>query len=208
MGVLILSWIRLDVAFCLGFNLFIAESIFMISLEQLGNLGELIGSVGVVVSLIYLAKQIQQQNVITRAQFGHSLTQRLYDRYFQTSKDDEYAEFMALDWNSDTLTPVQSWRIQMAVLTYLVDIFDVYDKVQAGLVDQSHLDTRMNTLRLGVMKTVNAKRVWSHWKNNRSPLFIEWFEQSIYGGPVDADQPASDAGKDQQQWAALNTARK
>ena len=178
------------------------------TLEELGNLGEAVGALGVIFSLVYLGMQISQQNKIAKAQFGHSLSQRLYDRYFQTSKDSEYAEFMALDWNSDELSRVEIWRIQMALLTYFVDLFDVYDKVQAGLVDQSHLDTRMNTLRLGVMKTVNAKRVWSHWKNNRSPLFIEWFEQSIYGGPVDADQPASDAGKDQQQLAALNTTRK
>jgi hypothetical protein len=163
-----------------------------VTLEQLGNLGELIGSLGVIVSLIYLGRQIQQQNVITRAQFGHSLTQRLYERYFQTSKDEAYAEFMALDWASDSLTPVESWRIQMAILTYLVDLFDVYDKVHAGLVDQSHLDTRINTLKLGVMKTTNAKLVWSYWKNNRSPDFVRWFEKEIYGadsnlGDVDGD---------------------
>ena len=62
---------------------------------------------------------------------------------------------MALDWASDSPTPVESWRVQMAILTYLVDLFDVYDKVHAGLVDQSHLDTRINTLKLGVMKTAN-----------------------------------------------------
>ena len=50
------------------------------SIEDLGNLGEFIGSLGVIFSLIYLGKQIQQQNVITRAQFGHSLSQRLYER--------------------------------------------------------------------------------------------------------------------------------
>ena len=49
------------------------------TLEQLGNLGELIGSLGVIVSLVYLGRQFQQQNVITREQFGHSLTQRLYE---------------------------------------------------------------------------------------------------------------------------------
>ena len=71
--------------------------------------------------------------------------------------------------------------MQMAILTYLVDLFDVYDKVHAGLVDQSHLDTRINTLKLGVMKTANAKMVWSYWKNNRSPAFVDWFESEIYG---------------------------
>ena len=80
------------------------------TLEQLGNLGELDWLLGRDRFASLLGRQIQQQNVITRAQFGHSLTQRLYERYFQTSKDEAYAEFMALDWASDSLTPVESWR--------------------------------------------------------------------------------------------------
>ena len=152
------------------------------NIEDLGNIGEFIGSLGVIFSLIYLGKQIKQQNEVTRAQFGHSLTQRLYDRYFQTSKDGAYAEFMSLDWSSDSLTPKDSWRIQMAIMTYLVDIFDVYDKVKVGLVDRSHLNTRMHTLKLGVMKTANAKNVWRYWKLNRDREFVEWFEQEIYDG--------------------------
>jgi hypothetical protein len=118
---------------------------------------QIIAALGVVVSVVYLGLQIKQQNVITKAQFGHSLTQRLYERYFQTSTNKEYAEFMAKDWNADELTPTEETRVQMAILTYLVDIFDVYDKVQDGLVDKSHLDTRINTLKLGVMKTKKRK---------------------------------------------------
>ena len=59
----------------------------------------------------------------------------------------------------DDLSKVDVWRIQMALLTYLVDLFDVYDKYHSGLVDRSHLDTRMRTLKLGVMKTTLARRV-------------------------------------------------
>jgi hypothetical protein len=89
---------------------------------------------------------------------------------------------MSLDWSSDSLTPKDSWRIQMAIMTYLVDIFDVYDKVKVGLVDRSHLNTRMHTLKLGVMKTPNAKNVWRYWKLNRDREFVEWFEKEIYDG--------------------------
>ena len=146
---------------------------------------QIIAALGVVVSVVYLGLQIKQQNVITKAQFGHSLTQRLYERYFQTSTNKEYAEFMARDWDADNLTPTEETRVQMAILTYLVDIFDVYDKVQSGLVDKSHLDTRMNTLKLGVMKTKNAKLVWSYWKWNRTKEFVKWFENEIYEGDED-----------------------
>ena len=141
---------------------------------------QIIAALGVVVSVVYLGVQINQQNKITKAQFGHSLTQRLYDRYFETSTNRDYAEFLAKDWNADDLTPTDITRIQMAVITYLVDIFDVYDKVQEGLVNKSHLETRMNTLKLGVMKTTAAKVVWSYWKNNRDQSFIDWFESEIY----------------------------
>ena len=89
---------------------------------------------------------------------------------------------MSLDWSSDSLTPKDSWRIQMAIITYLVDIFDVYDKVKVGLVDKSHLNTRMHTLKLGVMKTANGKNVWRYWKLNRDREFVEWFEKEIYDG--------------------------
>ena len=142
---------------------------------------QIIAALGVVVSVVYLGVQINQQNKITKAQFGHSLTQRLYERYFETSTNKDYAEFLAKDWNANNLTPTDITRIQMAVITYLVDIFDVYDKVQEGLVNKSHLETRMNTLKLGVMKTTAAKVVWSYWKNNREQSFIDWFEGEIYG---------------------------
>ena len=164
---------------------------------------QVIASLGVVVSVVYLGIQIHQQNVITKAQFGHSLTQRLYDRYFQTSKDREYAEFMAKDWSSDNLTPSESWRVQMAILTYLVDIFDVYDKVKAGLVDKSHLDTRMRTLKLGVMKTTNARLVWSGWKRNRSEEFVNWFEDEIYS----EDDQNSFTPEEIEKLGKLNTVR-
>ena len=46
---------------------------------------QVIAALGVVVSVIYLGVQIHQQNEITKAQFGHSLTQRQYERYFATA---------------------------------------------------------------------------------------------------------------------------
>ena len=56
---------------------------------------QVIAALGVVVSVIYLGVQIRQQNKIAKAEFGHHLTQRLYDRSFQTSKDREFSEFLS-----------------------------------------------------------------------------------------------------------------
>ena len=54
--------------------------------ENVNLIIQIIAAGGVIVSVVYLAIQINQQNKITRAQFGHTLTQRQYDRYFASSR--------------------------------------------------------------------------------------------------------------------------
>ena len=150
---------------------------------------QIIAALGVVVSVIYLGVQIHQQNEITKAQFGHSLTQRQYERYFATAKDGEFANFLSKDWSSDELTDAENWRSTMFIIMCLVDIFDVYEKVKKGFVDKKHLDIRMNALKFGTMKTDKARSVWDFWKTTRDQDFIDWFESEIYGeGQLDADE--------------------
>ena len=150
---------------------------------------QVIAALGVVVSVIYLGVQIHQQNEITKAQFGHSLTQRQYERYFATAKDGEFANFLSKDWSSDELTDAENWRSTMFIIMCLVDIFDVYEKVKKGFVDKKHLDIRMNALKFGTMKTDKARSAWDFWKTTRDQDFINWFESEIYGeGQLDADE--------------------
>ncbi|MEC9415726.1 MAG: hypothetical protein VYC67_03940, partial [Pseudomonadota bacterium] len=72
---------------------------------------QIIAALGVIVSVVYLAVQIHQQNEITKAEFGHSLTHRMYERYFNTSKDDEFSNFLSKDWsNTENLSDSERWR--------------------------------------------------------------------------------------------------
>ncbi len=143
---------------------------------------QIIAALGVIVSVVYLAVQIHQQNEITKAEFGHSLTHRMYERYFNTSKDDEFSNFLSKDWsNTENLSDSERWRVAVFVNMILVDIFDTYDKVEKGFVDKSHLEMRIHMLKLGTMKTEIAKTTWNYWKGTRDQKFIEWFDGEIYG---------------------------
>lgn len=143
---------------------------------------QIIAALGVIVSVVYLGIQIRQQNEITKAEFGHSLSNRMYERYFNTSKDDEFSEFLSKDWSdTEKLSDSERWRVAVFVNMILVDIFDTYDKVKKGFVDESHLEMRIHMLKLGTMKTDIAKMTWNYWKSTRDNQFIEWFESEIYG---------------------------
>ncbi len=151
------------------------------STETIILIVQMVAAFGVVVSVIYLGVQIHQQNEITKAQFGHSLTHRMYERYFNTSKDKEFSNFLSKDWAADELDNADKWRVAVYVNALLVDIFDTYEKVEKGFVDESHLKMRMHMLKLGTMKAPIAQSTWKYWKGIKSKEFVEWFETEIYG---------------------------
>ncbi len=142
---------------------------------------QMVAAFGVVVSVIYLGIQIHQQNEITKAQFGHSLTHRMYERYFNTSKDKEFSNFLSKDWAAGELDNADKWRVAVYVNALLVDIFDTYEKVEKGFVDETHLKMRIHMLKLGTMKAPIAQSTWKYWKGIKSKEFVEWFETEIYG---------------------------
>jgi len=143
---------------------------------------QIIAAFGVVVSVFYLGVQVKLQNEITKAQFGFSLTQRLYDRFFQTATNPEFCDLLSLDWAEAELSDQQRWQSGFYINTLLVDIFDTYDKTESGFVDSNQLTMRMNLLRTGVMKLPQGKMLWNLWKPTRSEKFITWFELEIYQG--------------------------
>ena len=151
------------------------------STETLIIIVQMVAAFGVVVSVIYLGIQIHQQNEITKAQFGHSLTHRMYERYFNTSKDKEFSNFLSKDWAAGELDNADKWRVAVYVNALLVDIFDTYEKVEKGFVDETHLKMRMHMLKLGTMKAPIAQSTWKYWRGIKSKEFVEWFETEIYG---------------------------
>ena len=149
------------------------------SIQDIGSLGEFVAALATVITLIYLSAQIKQNNLITKAQFGHGLTQRLYDRFFNTAKDKEFAEFIAKDWAAEDLEDSETSRITWFSIMLLVDVFDVYDKVKQGLVEEKHLDMRVHMLSTGIFRSPIGNRVWKFWSIARDEEFVTWFENNV-----------------------------
>ena len=150
--------------------------------EAISAIGELIGAIGLLVSIFYLAVQINQQNEITRAQFGFSLSQRLYDRFFKTAQDPSFCELLSRDWANTELEGSERWQAGMYINTLFVDIFDTYDKIEIGMAEEIQLQMRMNLLKSGIMKLDQAKMLWNLWKPTRSMQFSQWFESEVFDG--------------------------
>ena len=64
-------------------------------LEQLANLGELIGGLGALAAIVYLAAQVRQSNRIARATSRQQLLDTFYDRGWETGTNPELARVLA-----------------------------------------------------------------------------------------------------------------
>ena len=174
------------------------DKIEMIMNDILGIV-QIISGLAVIASVVYLARKVSQTSKIVRAQFGHGLTSRLYERYFLSAKDKEFSRFLAKDWSKDGMEDYEYWRITLWINTILVDLFDTYDQHRQNLIDSTHLKMRVTLLKTGLMKTKMGEPTWRIWRESRDPEFVEWFENEFFGRTLSALDEATNP-----EWERLN----
>ena len=156
-------------------------------LDDLATLSQILEGALLPLSLIYLAREAQLNVKLTKAQFSHTLTDRLYERYLSSTQNEEFVSFLAKDFSSDELTDEDQWRITLWTNAMLVDLFDTFEQRESGLATAEQLDMRVNLLKLGLMQTQGARAAWSLWKPSKDASFVEWFESEFYDGKFDEE---------------------
>ena len=108
------------------------------SIEFLGNIGDFIGGIGVIVTLIYLALQIRQNTVATRADSYQAVVSSASDWSRELSLNAEICEILqrgAEDYNA--LDVVERLRFNLAMSSYFRNMENLHLKFRAGAVDAS-----------------------------------------------------------------------
>ena len=131
------------------------------TLQDLGNLGEFVGALGVVISLIYLARQMSQNTTSVRAASFNSMTENSIRLLENTFPDAEFAEFLhKAQSDPSELTPAESiqWDSYMtAVFRHFGNLVYQY---RVGSLDQLMWEAYQRTLK----------------QHLRTPAWRTWFE--------------------------------
>jgi quinol monooxygenase YgiN len=133
------------------------------TLQDLGSLGEFVGALGVVISLVYLAQQMRQNTTSVRAASFNSMTENSIRILEHSIRDGDFAEFLhraQLDPSALSANEFLRWDAYMtAVYRHFGNLVYQY---RVGVLDKQMWESYRNTLK----------------KHLRTPSWRAWFEDN------------------------------
>ena len=146
------------------------------TLEDLGNIGEFIGGIGVVVTLIYLAIQIRQNTASVRTAAGMDTARQVAEWADRMVVYPELGRIYNLSAEDpDSLEPEEASRF----LFYIAEIFLIYEG-QYQMYRQKHIANDMwipkRDILLGFMKNPLIETWWVNRVSSFSESFYNYIE--------------------------------
>jgi len=157
-----------------------------LSLADLGNLGEFISAVAVVVSVLYLAIQIRQNTRSLRAQAHQSITTHIAELNRTIVEHDEVAEILERGLEDPTvLTPAEARRFNAYNSARFRHYDNLYYQYRVGVLEHSQWSGFSSMLRFHFMQA-GLRRWWNDSTAFYSPEFVAFCEtlQEEVGAPV------------------------
>jgi len=147
-------------------------------IENLGNIGDLIGGVGVIATLIYLATQIRQNTRSHRMASIQQIISTSVSISVGASAGPIPAIFAKCE-KHDRLTEEEFAQFLMYVWAALTNHWQIFHQYQNGMIDKEILDTFMARLQ-GTMNMSVAHAMWhGRIKHGFPTNFQEYIDQQI-----------------------------
>ena len=144
------------------------------TLEDLGNVGEFVGAIGVVLSLLYLGVQIRQNTKSVRASTHHttSVAGNAVQLAFAEAGVGELVLKAGRAYAD--LTPAERFRFTMLMRAFLSFQEDVYLQHREGLLPDGVWDSRARTIIEALAQP--GTRDW--WERNRH-IYSSVFQRAV-----------------------------
>jgi len=161
------------------------------SLSDLASIGALVGGVGVLASLIYLALQVRQAERNQRAAVNQGLLSRYIDIY-QTLVEPPLADlfYRGVSGRED-LTDDEVLRLTHLVSKLALHAMDAYLQRQAHLIDDLTFQAAIRPVRI-LFCYPAYRALWPLTRQAVPREFGEFFEREILSVPLRDASPLAD----------------
>jgi len=150
-----------------------------VTLEDLGNTGEFLGAIAVLISLIYLALQIRHNTMTVRAGTSAAVSESLARVTEVVGTDPQTARVYMLGLAEDpTLSPEENFQFNFLFATYMRRVENAYYQQLRGFVNSEHWQTTERTLSL-FMERPGARHTWEGARSVYSDQFVAYVDRIL-----------------------------
>jgi hypothetical protein len=143
------------------------------SFEQLSDLAQVVASVGVIVSLIFVGLQIKQNTgALQRNEHNSTMTQWTVIRQAIAGNRD-IAELMTAGLHGErALDAADQLRLEQMLAEYTWAAFHIWDRTQRGVFSKGTFEATAGPLLCGILRTARGG-AW--WRSAKHTGFIPGF---------------------------------
>lgn len=147
------------------------------SLEQLSYLAQIIGSVGVVLSLVFVGLQVRQNTAaLQRNEHNSTMAQWTVIR-MAIARNRDIAEFMTTGLSGESaLDAADQLRLEQMLAEQAWAAFHIWDRTQRGVFPKGTFELTAGPLLTDLLRTTRG-RTW--WRNAKRAGFIPAFVADV-----------------------------
>jgi hypothetical protein len=150
-----------------------------VTLEQLGNLGDLIGGIAVVASLLYVAVQLRQNTRITRSAVRQSIAARASDLQLSVAQNNDILAAVAKLFQGKEMSPEESIRLHFFLGGLFRATEEAFLQHREGFLEDEYWNTRAR-LMINYLRYPGMFEAWKErLRSVYHPAFVEWIEREF-----------------------------
>ena len=138
---------------------------------------ELVGTLAVIVSLVYVARQVRQSNALARAQALQMISLEIARVYSSWSHDDRAMELLHGIMYDGTRRPHMAPGDMMKMSSNLLAVVRIYDaayrSMKSGIISEADFEAMMLPTVFRIPFVVDS---WASWQPNLSRDFVAHME--------------------------------
>ena len=152
------------------------------SLDKVVKIAEIIGSLGIVISLIFVSIQYQNNSLALQTSTANSVNANIADWYTAFFENAEASEaFMKFVSAPESVTPSERFRAIMRLHSLNLHLQNALYLEGKGVLDEN----LRKTISMAVYSGLGSPGFYVFWEQRKDMYteFIEWYTE-LYGGKV------------------------
>ena len=147
------------------------------TLEQLSYLAQIAGSVGVIVSLVFVGLQIRENTAALQRNEHNSTMEQWTVIRMAIARNRDIAELMTAGLRGESaLDAADQLRLEQLLAEYAWAAFHIWDRTQRGIFPKGTFELTGGALLCGVLRTARGG-AW--WRSAKQTGFIPAFAADV-----------------------------